>query len=205
MSITSYTELLTATANWLARDDLAARIPEFIALTEAKLNRSLRCRQMETRSAALVNLASAEPQYISLPSDFQTMRSVCLSSLTERPRLQMLTDEQLKDYRSNIGDTTAAPRYFGIFGTEMELVPNPDLAYTVEMVYRANIPPLTAAAPTNWLITLAPDAYLYGVMLEASVFIDRDERLQTWLAGYTSAIDTLNGVTKEVVGTDGGV
>lgn len=34
MAISNYTELQTAVANWLDRDDLSARIPEFIGLCE---------------------------------------------------------------------------------------------------------------------------------------------------------------------------
>ena len=45
---------------------------------------------------------------------------------------------------------------------------------TVELVYFARIPALTAAQPVNWLITKAPDVYLYGVLLEAMLF-QKDE------------------------------
>ena len=48
MAISTYVELQTAVANWLDRDDMSARIPEFIALTEARFNRILRIRAMET-------------------------------------------------------------------------------------------------------------------------------------------------------------
>ena len=41
MAISTYTELQTAVANWLDRDDMSARIPEFISLTEARFNRIL--------------------------------------------------------------------------------------------------------------------------------------------------------------------
>jgi hypothetical protein len=46
MSLLSYSDLLGAVAEYLARDDLTARIPDFIKLAEAKFNRSLKCRQM---------------------------------------------------------------------------------------------------------------------------------------------------------------
>ena len=48
MAISTYSELQTAVANWLDRDDLTARIPEFIVLAEARYNRELRIRGMET-------------------------------------------------------------------------------------------------------------------------------------------------------------
>src|SRR5436190_24024474 len=51
MAITTYAELQAAAANWLVRADLTARIPEFIALAEARLNRVLRARLAETEVA----------------------------------------------------------------------------------------------------------------------------------------------------------
>jgi hypothetical protein len=47
MAITTYAELQAAAANWLVRGDLTARIPEFITLAEARLNRVLRARMAE--------------------------------------------------------------------------------------------------------------------------------------------------------------
>ena len=44
MAIGTFAELKTATANWLDRSDLTDRIPEFIALAEARFNRVLRIR-----------------------------------------------------------------------------------------------------------------------------------------------------------------
>ena len=49
MAIGTYDELKTAVANWLDRDDLTDRIPEFISLAEARFNRVLRLRSMETK------------------------------------------------------------------------------------------------------------------------------------------------------------
>ena len=49
MAIGTYAELQTAVANWLDRDDLTARIPEFITLAEARFNRLLRLRSMESK------------------------------------------------------------------------------------------------------------------------------------------------------------
>ena len=46
MSITTYSELKTAIANWLNRDDLTAVIPDFVSLVVADLNRKLRHYKM---------------------------------------------------------------------------------------------------------------------------------------------------------------
>jgi len=191
MAITNYTELQAAVANWLARDDLSGRIPEFITLCEAKLNRELYARQMETRSTTTVDIASDEPEFITLPDDFQSMRRMRLSSVSGKPHLLYKSGGQMDEYRTSIGDIAGRPLYFSIIADELELVPTPDDAYIIEMVYRTNIPAL-ADNTTNWLLTLAPDVYLYGALLEAAPYTKEDERIQTWLTGFASAIDGLN-------------
>lgn len=191
MAISTYTELKDAAANWLARDDLTLRIPEFVTLGEAKMNRELFARQMETRSTATVDIGSSEPEFISLPNDFQSMKRIRLSSVTGKPRLQYLSSAQADEYRYSTANISQQPSYFTIIGDELELISTPAEAYTIEMVYRCNIPPL-AANSTNWLLTLAPDAYLYATLLEAMPYIRNDERIAVWLAGFSSAIESLN-------------
>jgi hypothetical protein len=193
MAISTYTELLAAGANWLARDDLTLRLPEFVVLCEAKLNRALFVRQMETRSTTSVDTADDEPEFISLPSDFQSMRRIRLSSVIGKPRLQYLDGTQADELRYGLSDAAAQPAYFTIMGDEIELIPTPDQDYTIEMVYRKYIPAL-ASNSTNWLLTLAPDIYLYGMLLESAPYIKEDERIQTWALGLSTALDGLNGL-----------
>ncbi len=194
--IATYTDLQSAVTEWLARDQdttLIARIPTFIQLTEAKLNRDLFVRQMEQRSTALIDTTQSEPEFIALPADFQSMRRIRLSSVTGKPRLEFRSGAQLDDYRYGTADTVNQPLYFTIFGDEIELCPTPDADYTVEMIYRQNLPAL-ASNSTNWLLTLAPDIYLYGALLESAPYIKEDGRIQTWGLGFKTALDDLNNL-----------
>src|SRR3954467_385110 len=96
-TITTYALLQTAVTEYLARNQdatLIARIPTFIQLAEAKFNRQLFVRQMEQRATALVNMASSEPEFISLPADFQSMRRVHLSGATGNPCLEFKSGAQ---------------------------------------------------------------------------------------------------------------
>lgn len=197
MAITSYSELLTAVENWLARTDLTARIPEFISLAEAKLNRELRFIQSETRSTATVDIASTEPEFITLPGNFQTMRRVRLSSVTGKPGLLFFTNEQINEARYGDSNTTGQPSNFTIFGTEMELWPTPDAAYTIEMVYSTYITALTSSNTSNWLLVLAPDAYLYGTLLEAAPYMRDNDQIGIWSTAFKNTIDSLNKLSQD--------
>jgi len=192
--IQSYGDLQTAVTEYLARDQdatLIARIPTFIQLAEAKFNRLLFTRQMEQRSTALIDITQGEPEFIALPDDFQSMRRIRLSSVQGKPHLDFKSGTQLDEYRYSIGDTANQPLFFTIFGDEIEVCPQPDQDYTVEMIYRQNVPALSANA-TNWLLALAPDLYLYGALMETAPYIKEDARLQTWGAGFQTALDGLN-------------
>ncbi len=194
--IVDYTSLQSAVTEYLARDQdttLIARIPTFIQLAEAKFNRQLFVRQMEQRATAVVDTASSEPEYISLPADFQSMRRVRLSSVTGKPWLEFKSGTQIDEYRFGTSNVAGRPRYFTVFGDEIELAPTPDAAYTIEMVYRKSIPALASNA-NNWLLTLAPDLYLYGALLETAPYIKEDGRIQTWGLGFTTALNDLNNL-----------
>jgi hypothetical protein len=194
VTITTYATLITAVTEYLARDQdatLIARIPTFVQLAEAKFNRVLLHPQMETRSITTVDTSTTAPEFISLPSDFQSMRRVRLSGVTGKPRLSFMTQTQLDDYRFSIDNVTGQPIYFAIMGTEMELVPTPNENFELEMVYRGNIPAL-ASNSTNWLLTIAPDLYLYGTLLETAPYIKEDSRIAVWGSAFTTVLDQLN-------------
>src|SRR4051812_36853799 len=103
--ISDYTSLQVAVTEYLARDQdttLIARIPSFIQMTEAKLNRTVFVRQMETRSTALTDPNSSEPEFIALPSDFQSMRRIRLSSVSGKPSLEFMSGVQLEEFRLGV-------------------------------------------------------------------------------------------------------
>lgn len=195
MAISTYSSLVDAVTEYLGRDQdttLTARIPDFITLAEAKFNRVLLHPGMETRSTTTADTSDDEPEFITLPSDFQSMRRVRLSGVVGKPRLDFMSQTQIDDYRYSIDNVSDQPVYFSIIGSEMELVPTPNEDYELEMVYRANIPALTSSNTTNWLLTLAPDLYLYGALLEAAPYLKNDERIPTWSSALATVLDQLN-------------
>lgn len=194
--ITDNGTLRTAVGEYLARDQdntLLARVPTFIQLFEAKMNRTLFMPQMETRSTTTVDTSSDEPEFISLPVDFQTMRRIRLSGVAGKPPLSFLSGTQIDSKRYARDNVAGQPTHYAIIGTELELYPTPGEDYALEMVYRANIPPLSANS-TNWLLTLAPDLYLYGALMESAPYIKEDGRIQTWGFGYSTALGDLNSL-----------
>src|SRR5579863_2222518 len=115
--IVDFTSLQNAVTEYLARDQdatLIARIPSFIQLAEAKFNRQLFVRQMESRVIAVVDLTSSEPEFIALPQDFQSMRRVRISSVTGKPSLEFRSGMQIDEFRFKTADVAGQPRYFTV-------------------------------------------------------------------------------------------
>ena len=185
MAISTYSELQTAVANWLDRDDLTARIPEFIALAEARFNRVLRLRSMEAKYTA--NTVAGQ-RNLALPASYIQMRNfqVNTSPLTT---LSYVTPE-IYD-RLWGGSTSGTPQFYTILVDEVSLGPIPASVQEVEMLFYKKFDNLSGSVATNWLITNGPDIYLYGAMLEAEPFIMNDERVQLWAQALQRGVSDL--------------
>lgn len=192
MSIATYSELQTSVGRWLNRDDLADRIPEFITLAESAMNRDLRIRDMQKRATS--TLVSGT-EYYDLPTDLLEIRNVQLNTDPVRKMRFLTPSQQMEEYPySAIG----LPRTVSIIGDEIRLRPVPDSGYTLEIQYFGRITALSDANTTNWILTYAPDVYLFGSLIQAAAFISvPEEDLGKWVAGYATATDQLNRTARD--------
>ncbi len=181
MAITTFSELKTAVANWLDRSDLTDRIPEFIALAEARHRRDFKIRRMETRVTANT---IADTEFYTLPDNYVAMRNIQLNTSTKTP-LEYLTPEQMDRVRG--GSTTGKPKAYSIIGNTFQLRPIPDSVYEIEMLYYKYFTGLSDSNTTNDMLTYHPDAYLYAVLLEAEPYLQNDKRIALWLQAYEIA------------------
>lgn len=186
MAISNYSELQTAVANWLDRDDLTDRIPEFIAMAEAKMNRNLRISLMENVSTA-ITMTGGTREY-SLPSGYSGMIEFHLTTNPVTP-LSYLSPEMMN--RVWAGSTKGKPQAYTIFSNDgtrkIKFGPSPDSAYTTSMLYYKKIPNLSASNTTEVMLTENPDIYVYGALLEAEPFLMNDGRINTWATLLKSA------------------
>jgi hypothetical protein len=184
MAITTYSELQTSVANWLARANLTNRIPEFITLCEARFNRTLRVAGMEKRAYTSTAIAT---EYVQLPTDFMEARNFQLVTTPVTPLQQVAPDYIDTRY----GGLTGKPLYYAIVGDEFQLAPAPDGDYTLELNYWARIAALSDTATSNWMLENAPDVYLFGALCEAVPFVHDHKDTLVWENKYRSAISDL--------------
>lgn len=191
MPITNYTELKSAVADFLNRDDLTSVIPTFISLAEAQMQRVIRHHKMMQRSEAEI-----DTRYFALPSDWaETVRFHVIGDRTYRLELTSL-DDMLQLRQAN-GNPTGIPTHFAHVGEQLEVYPTPSGTFDVELLYFKDIPTLSDSNTTNWLLTDYPDVYLYGALMQSAPYLDDDQRMQVWSTLYGNAVQAINQESKK--------
>lgn len=185
MSISTYTELKTAVAAFLARSDLDSQIPNFIQLAESRMSRELETRDQEKRATA--TLTSGD-EYIALPTDLREVRSVALTT-DPKTVLTYYSPTSLDSTYSSGG--SGKPLGFSIVGGEMKLRPIPDSSYTAEIIYVGGLSALSDSNLTNVVLTRHPDAYLYGALAEAYAYLLDETRAAQYMQRFSLAIDEI--------------
>ena len=175
MAISNYAELQSAVANYLHRSDLTAQIPDFISMAEAKLNRILRLRAME--NVATGSVAAS----VALPDGFVEMISLTVNSGGFVYPVTYAVPSSLT------ADSGIAYRYT-LIGDNIKFMPTGS-GETYTLTYYKKFDPLSSGV--NWLITNAPDVYLYATLLEAAPYIRDDARMQVWFDMMSKTIDLL--------------
>lgn len=187
--IGTYDQLKAAIADFLNREDLTAVIPTFISLAEADISRMVRDFRMEKRSTAQV-----DTQYSALPNDWVETIRVQLANTSAR--VELASNGMLAELRQKRNDQPGTPTHFAHTAGGLELYPTPDAEYTVEILYYSKIPALATEAQTNWLLTAAPDVYLYGALIQSAPYLKDDQRAVVWSGMYQNAITNLNAASE---------
>lgn len=183
--IASYDELKSAVADFLLRDDLTTVIPTFIRLAEARIDRELRHWRQEKRSNA-----DLDAQFSALPADFMQPISLSIVGATTS-EVAPMSVAQMAQLRAENADRTGRPTHYAVTAQSLELYPTPDVPYTASLVYHGRIPALSATNTTNWLLTEAPDVYLYGACLHSAPYLKDDQRIAVWESFFKMSLDNL--------------
>jgi hypothetical protein len=86
------------------------------------------------------------------------------------------------------------PLYYGDYDYDhWALAPTPDDDYTLQIIYFSRIQPLDVTNQENLLTREAPQALLYGTLLQAQGFIKNADKLAMWKGYYDEAIAALKG------------
>lgn len=89
---------------------------------------------------------------------------------------------------------TGQPLYYGDYDYDhWALAPIPNDNYGVEIIYYSRIQPLDITNQENLLTREAPQALLFGTLLQTQGYLKNTDKLAVWKGYYDAAISALKG------------
>lgn len=189
-SAMTYNSLILDVQQYLERQDSAVtnQIPEFIMLAEFEI-----AQQIKTLGQIQVVESVMTATNPVIPKPARWRKTVSMNLTTSAGQIQPIflrKYEYLRTY-SPSSTTTGTPLYYADYNYDNWIVaPTPDSNYTFEALYYERIAPLSNDNQTNWLTQNAPNAMLFGTLLQAILFVKNDQR-QIFQQKYSEAMQIL--------------
>jgi hypothetical protein len=189
-SVMTYSSLVDDIQQYLERDDdqTIAQIPRFIMLAEQVI-----ASQIKFLGNLTVNESNmiASQSVIDKPARWHKTVSMNVTVSGKRYPVLLRKYEYLREYAPD-ATVTGVPAYYADYDyTHWLVAPTPASAYDFEVLYYERVQPLDSSNETNWFTIYAPQALLYGSLLQAMPYLKNDERMGMWQQQYDLIINTL--------------
>lgn len=187
--VMTYDSLTTMVLQYLERSDPAVveAIPTFITLCEFEIAQEI--KTLGQLTVANFTLTQANP-IVAKPARWRKTVSMTAKVDDVAQPIYVRKLEYLRNYWPDENQTDV-PKYYA--DTDYEhwyFAPTPSEAFEVQVLYYERISPLSSSNQTNWLTQNAPNAMLYGTLLQAMPFLKNDSRA-IFQQKYTEAINAL--------------
>jgi len=183
--IMTYDSLVLNVQQYMERNDpdFIAQIPNLIALAESSIAAELKTYL----------------QLIVVETSLATNQTVLNKPARWRKTVSMKVNGQPVTKRSQdyiaqyISESTGGqPQFYAEYDySNWNFAPAPDAAYPVEIIYYAEIQPLDEINQQNLWTAIAPQAMLYGTLLQAQGYLKALDKLPVWKSYYTDSITAL--------------
>ena len=189
MSFT-YTNLKTAIQDYLESTEstFVANLPTFITTTEERIFKNVQLDDF--RKNQVGNLTASGP-YLECPTDYLAPFSLAVIDSSSNYNYLLLKQVSfIRDFTPN-ASTTGLPKYYAEFDDNTFIVaPTSDSAYEVELhyYYRPASLTTTTGSETTWLSENAPNAMLYGCLVEACTYLKNYEVIPTYEQKFQEAL-----------------
>ena len=177
--IMTYDSLVLNIQQYMERDDadFVAQIPNLIALAEssiaAELKTYLQLIVVET------NLATNQT-VLNKPARWRKTVSMKVNG---KPVL-LRSQDYVAQYLSE--SSNGQPQYYSEYDfNNWNFAPAPNTSYPVEIIYYAEVQPLDETNQQNLWTAIAPQAMLYGALLQAQGYLKALDKLPIWKGYYT--------------------
>lgn len=189
-AVMTYDSLVNDISTYLERTDTATleKIPTFIMLAEQVIASEIKfLGNLTVQQSTMV----ATQPVIDKPARWHKTVSMNVVVDGERQPVLLRKYEYLREYWPDATQTSVPKFYCDYDYTHWLVAPTPSQNYNFEVIYYERIQPLDSSNQTNWFTIYAPQALLYGTLLQAMPFLKNDERMNMWQAQYDKIINTL--------------
>lgn len=184
----TYDNLVTTVKQYLERQDASVvqRIPTFITLAEFEIAQQI--KTLGQIQVVQANMNVGNP-IIQKPARWRKTVSMTVNNGTQKSPVFLRKFEYLQSYNNE--GSTGLPIYYGDYDYDHWLVaPTPDDDYQFEVLYYERLEPLSTENQTNWITNNAPNAMLFGTLLQAVIYLKDDQR-QIFQQKYDMAMAAL--------------
>tara|TARA_E500000318_G_scaffold111742_2_gene131526 strand:- start:478 stop:1125 length:648 start_codon:yes stop_codon:yes gene_type:complete len=172
----TYAQLKTAIQDFAENTETSfvTHLPDFIRAAEDRIFKLVDLEVFRKNATSV--LTTSDP-YLSVPTDYLSSFSLSITRDSAKEFLLQKDVNFLQEYSPNPA-TTGVPKYYAFFDIDnFILAPTPDSNYAVELHYYYRPASLTAGADsgTTWLSENAPNALLYGSLVEAYIYMKGEQ------------------------------
>jgi hypothetical protein len=189
-AVMTYDSLVNDIQTYLERNDQSTldKIPQFIMFAEQVIASEIKFLGNLTVADGTM---TANNPVLDKPARWRKTVSFNVTVDGERIPVFLRKYEYIREYWPD--DTqTGVPAFYGDYDyTHWLVAPTPAAAYDFQVLYYERNQPLDSANQSNWFTQYAPQALLYGSLLQAMPFLKNDERIPTWQAMYDKSIALL--------------
>ena len=189
-AVMTYDSLVNDISTYLERTDQATldKIPTFIMLAEQVLAAEIKF--LGNLTVAQSTMTATQP-VIDKPARWHKTVSMNIIVAGERQPILLRKYEYLREYWPDATQTDVPKFYCDYDYTHWLVAPTPAQNFNFEVLYYERIQPLDSSNQTNWFTIYAPQAMLYGTLLQAMPFLKNDERIPMWQAQYDRIVQVL--------------
>lgn len=189
-AVMTYDSLVADISSYLERTDLQTleKIPTFIMLAEQVIAAEIKF--LGNLTVQQSNMIQGQA-VLDKPARWHKTVSMNVTIAGVRQPVLLRKYEYLREYWPDPADTDVPKFYCDYDYTHWLIAPTPNDDYAFEVLYYERIQPLDSSNQTNWFTIYAPQALLYGSLLQAMPFLKNDERMPMWQAQYQNIMNVL--------------
>jgi hypothetical protein len=183
--VQTYDNLVADVISYMERDDagFVAQIPSLIGLAESAIAAELKTYLQLT---VVETTLRANQEVLAKPARWRKT----ISMKTNGKPMLMRSQDYVAMYQSE--SDAGVPLYYAEYDyNNWAFAPKPDQDYPVEIIYYSEIQPLDSQNQQNLFTREAPQAMLFGTLLQAQGYLKALDKLPVWKQYYTDCLAAL--------------